>query len=301
MVSLWKIVCFCFNINMIAVGLAVYCPDSGRQNFSSHPKMKQIDAEILKIEPVAKDIFRLTLKAPDIAEAAAPGQFVMIRPVSGFDPLLPRPFSLHDWSEKQGTIVILFRVVGKGTGILAQSRHGRKLQVVGPLGKGFDITSAESVCLVGGGIGIAPLLGLAKRLPEADAYNEIAVLLGGASGEELAPLAECLDIPGLAVRLATDDGTLGHHGVVTDLMENHMTRDRDWLVLSCGPMPMLKAVAHLCRKNGWPCQVSLESVMACGMGVCLGCAVKSPAGNGHEGYLHVCKDGPVFWESDVAW
>lgn len=263
--------------------------------------MKQIDAEILKIEQVAKDIFRLTLKAPDIAEAAVPGQFVMIRPVSELDPLLPRPFSLHDWSENQGTIVILFRVVGKGTRILAQSRHGRKLQVVGPLGIGFDITSAESVCLVGGGIGIAPLLGLAKRLLETDAYNEIAALLGGASGEELAPLAEYFDIPGLVVGLATDDGTLGHHGVVIDLMENFMARDSDWLVLACGPMPMLKAVAHLCRKNGWPCQVSLESVMACGMGVCLGCAVKSSAGNRHEGYLHVCKDGPVFWESDVAW
>ncbi len=263
--------------------------------------MKQIDAEILEIKPAAKDIFRLTLKAPGIAAEAAPGQFVMIRPVSALDPLLPRPFSLHDWSENQGTVIILFRVVGKGTRILAKSRHGQKLQVVGPLGNGFDTTLAKNVCLVGGGIGTAPLLGLAKQLLKTDTEREIPVLLGGASGAELAPLAEYFDIPGLTVVLATDDGTLGHHGVVTDLMVNHLARSRDWLVLSCGPMPMLKAVSHLCRKNGWPCQVTLETAMACGMGVCMGCAVKSAADSGNKGYLHVCKDGPVFWESDVAW
>jgi len=148
-------------------------------------KMKQIDAEILEIKPAAKDIFRLTLKAPGIAEEAAPGQFVMIRPVSALDPLLPRPFSLHDWSENQGTVIILFRVVGKGTRILAKSRHGQKLQVVGPLGNGFDTTSAKNVCLVGGGIGTAPLLGLAKQLLKTDTEREIPVLLGGASGAEL--------------------------------------------------------------------------------------------------------------------
>ncbi len=255
----------------------------------------QENATITRTEQLAPDIFRITARSPGIARAARPGQFVMVRVADAYDPLLRRPFSIHQVIGPDH-VQILFKVVGKGTGILARAAVGRELDLVGPLGRGFHITRQQPVCLVGGGMGIAPLLFLAQHLCQAPEQQEILVLAGAGTGSELLALTGDLEQLGLAVRTATDDGSLGHHGLVGDLLAGLDQRVRQAYV--CGPYPMMRAVAAQCRSLGWACQVSLETMMACGLGACLGCAVPRKEG---EGYLHVCKHGPVFDALEVAW
>lgn len=255
----------------------------------------QENATITRTEQLAPDIFRITVRAPGIARASRPGQFVMVRVADAYDPLLRRPFSIHQVIAPDH-VQILFRVVGKGTGILAEAAVGRELDLVGPLGRGFHITRQQLLCLVGGGMGIAPLLFLAKRLLQVPEKPEILVLVGAGTKAELLALAGDLERMGLEVRTATDDGSLGHHGLVGDLLAGLDSRVRRAYV--CGPYPMMRAVAAQCRSLGWACEVSLETMMACGLAACLGCAIPRKEG---EGYLHVCKHGPVFDAEEVAW
>lgn len=254
-------------------------------------------AEIIRTETLAAGIHRFTLKAPDMAAAARPGQFVMVRVGTGMDPLLRRPFSVHQVAEG-GLLQILFKVIGKGTAWIAGLQPGRELDLLGPLGRGFDHSaSAGGHCLVGGGIGIAPLLFLAKKLLQTNGASAVKVLLGARTGEEIVSLAEDFGALGLEVLTTTEDGSLGRQGQVTDLMTT-LPQGTPPTVYACGPYPMLRAVTGLCRSRGWACQVSLETVMACGLAACLGCAVSRFDMNG---YVHVCKDGPVFDADEVAW
>jgi dihydroorotate dehydrogenase electron transfer subunit len=255
----------------------------------------QEQAEIIRREQLAPDLYRFTVQAPDIAGAARPGQFVMIRVGQGYDPLLRRPFSVHQVTA-DGRLQILFKVIGKGTRLLAGMTSGQSLDLVGPLGQGFILRPQLPVCLIGGGVGIAPLLFWAKELLLTMAPREIVVLLGARTGEEIGVLAGDFGRMGLAVRIATDDGSRGHHGLVTDLMRD--LPDDSRTVYACGPHPMMRTAVQLCTTRGWDCQVSLETMMACGVAACLGCAV--PNANG-SGYVHVCKDGPVFAGDEVAW
>ncbi|HIJ79042.1 MAG: dihydroorotate dehydrogenase electron transfer subunit [Desulfobulbaceae bacterium] len=256
-------------------------------------------AEVVKKEQIAADIFRLTLRAPEIAGCARPGQFVMVRAMAGIDPLLRRPFSIHQVSS-EGNIQILFKRLGKGTTLLARLEAGEQLDLVGPLGNGFDLNGPGKVCLVGGGMGIAPLYFLAREFLRQSIPPRLTVMLGARTREELVTVAN--DFKDLGVNdlsLATDDGTLGHHGLVLDLMGRQMAREDQWSVYTCGPHPMMKAVAEMARQNEWLCSVSLETMMACGISACLGCAIPRAGLNGN--YLHVCKDGPVFDAGEVAW
>ncbi len=254
----------------------------------------QEKAQILDRQELAASIIRLTLHAPLVAAAAHPGQFVMVRVGDSFDPLLRRPFSIHQVSAG-GDLQLLFKVVGQGTRCLARLRPGEKLDLLGPLGRGFRLQREDPVCLVGGGMGIAPLYFLGKRLlmhgrlPEFD-----PVLLGAASQRELALLADEFFALGYDVHTATDDGTLGHHGFVTDLLDPVLPRVSR--VYVCGPYPMMRIVAARCLAAGVECEVSLEAHMACGLGACLGCTVRAT-----EGYAHVCLQGPVFDAGEVAW
>lgn len=255
--------------------------------------------KIVQVEQLTGDIFRLTVSAPGIAAAALPGQFVMVRVSGELDPLLRRPFSIHQVTV-DGRIKILFKVVGKGTRIMAGLNPGQYLDLVGPLGHGFSMgdknrTDKKQVCLIGGGMGIAPLFFLAERLSLL-AGSDILVLLGARTAAEVSPLAREMADMGLAVKISTDDGSLGHHGLVGDLMDDIGADVRQAYV--CGPYPMMKAVAAKCTAYGWPCQVSLEIMMACGLAACLGCAVPRKDG---AGYAHVCKEGPVFAAEDVLW
>lgn len=247
-------------------------------------------------EQFGSGFHRLTLHAPRIAAVALPGQFVMATCSDTLDPLLRRPFSIHRCPTPE-LIQLLIRVVGRGTGLLAACSPGQEVGLIGPLGRGFSLKAKSPSCLVGGGIGIAPLLFLADRLKTENpaAIEDCHVLLGARSGPELAPLAADFSALGCQVETATDDGSLGHHGLVTDLLPPHLPGIHK--VYVCGPQPMMAAVASLCRSAEVGCEASLEAHMACGLGACLGCTVHGV----RRQYLHVCKDGPVMIAEEVAW
>jgi len=255
----------------------------------------QEKAPIIAKETLTRDVFRLTVHAPRIAASAVAGQFAMIRVQETLDPLLRRPFSIHKISA-DGSVSFLFKVVGKGTRVLSSLNPGMNINLIGPMGRGFTLTSSGSFSMIGGGMGIAPLYFLAQQHLGVDrAHDNPPVLLGAQTQAELLQLAEEFNELGYPVHTATDDGTLGHHGFVTELLDDIITRVSQIYV--CGPMPMMRIVANKCLKAGVACQVSLETHMACGLGACLGCTFPATAG----GYKHVCKDGPVFSAEEVLW
>jgi len=256
----------------------------------------QEKARVIRFEQLSVDTYRLTLDSPQIAAGARPGQFVMIATGPGRDPLLRRPFSLHQASSN-GHIQIYFKDVGRGTSILAHCRAGELLDVFGPLGRGYKIDQDQPACLIGGGLGIAPLLFLAKKICQsARDHSHDLIILGGRSSGDVEPLIEDFKQFGLSIRTTTDDGSYGLKGYVTDILQAEQMMPNTQ-VYSCGPEPMLEQVQKICRQKKLGCQVSVESVMACGMGACLGCNV--PASRG--GYVHVCIDGPVFRAEDLVW
>jgi len=254
------------------------------------------DTEIVWNRRVADGTYFMALRSPEISAAARAGQFVMIRTGEAMDPLLRRPFSIC--GSEDGLVQFLYRVVGRGTRLLSDRREGESLAVLGPLGRGFEIPGKDQrSILTAGGMGIAPLLFLARCL----ASERTSFLVGfGSAGQVIrAEPTGPLNIP---IGMATDDGSAGHHGLVTDLLEDALDR-RDGeraTVFACGPLPMLKAVAAITRARRVPCQVSLEAAMACGLGACQGCAVKAAAGQGRT-YWHVCQDGPVFDAIHLDW
>ncbi len=255
----------------------------------------QEKAPLLDREVIADDIFRLTLHAPKIAAAARPGQFVMLRVGAGMDPLLRRPFSIHQ-IDASGNMKILFKVIGRGTAALAGVSPGSSIDCIGPLGNGFSLEKKGRLCLVGGGMGIAPLYFLASRLLQnGKRVDRDFVLLGARNHQELHIVADEFYELGYRVQTATDDGSLGHHGFVTELLDPILPAMER--VCTCGPLAMMKICADKAGAADVACQVSLETHMACGLGACLGCAVRNADG----GYLHVCRQGPVFDAGEVKW
>jgi len=255
----------------------------------------QKKTQITRLEQLTSDIVRITLDSPDIAAIAKPGQFVMLRTGNGSDPLLRRPFSISQTSNGR-YFQILFKVVGRGTSLLAHCREGEYLSVLGPLGSGFEVACTGLNCLVGGGMGIAPLLFLGKMMSRKCPASPPLVVIGARTASELAPLVKDFEELGLPVYSATDDGTLGHHGFVIDVLKG-MDLGPGCRTYVCGPYPMMLGVHRYCRDKGFPCQVSMETSMACGMGACLGCII--PVAKG--GYAHACSDGPVFDAEEVLW
>jgi len=256
----------------------------------------QEKATVTRLEQFSEKNFRLTLDSPKIAGCAKPGQFVMIRAGFGQDPLLRRPFSLHQ-VDPEGLIQIYFKVVGRGTDILASQRPGEILSVFGPLGRGYRLDEKRPAIIVGGGLGIAPLLFLVQencRIKED--CSEDLLILGGREKVEIEPLLADFKQVGIKILTATDDGSLGYRGLVTRLLES-VQLPPEGVVYCCGPEPMMAGVSEICRSRNLPCQVSVESVMACGMGACLGCS--RPAKNGS--YTHVCLHGPVYDAEDLLW
>lgn len=258
----------------------------------------QLDAEILDNRLITCDHYVMTLAAPPIAQHARPGQFVMLRPVPSADPLLPRALAFYAMDAAAGQIELLYRVVGIGTRLLSEIRAGERVTLWGPLGSAFALAPTGRHLLVGGGIGVPPLVFFAESVRRAaQGAGDFEALLGAARADYLVGEAK-LAAAGVPVRVATDDGSRGHRGFVTDLLEEALARDGGpATVYACGPMPMLAAVARLCAAAGAPCQVSLEAPMACGVGVCLGCTVPLKAG----GYARVCTEGPVFDAESIAW
>lgn len=265
--------------------------------------MKKVIAKIVSNEEVSAGFFKMALSSAYLARSSRPGQFIEIRCSDGVEPLLRRPLGVHRITP--GGIELLYRVIGKGTSILSCKRKGEEADVLGPLGNGFDMNSSSSALLVAGGIGIAPIVALAQRLKRAEA------IIGGRAASHILCEKE-LRSYGCYVKVATEDGSKGHKGLVTDLLKRRLEdgRAKPKVVYACGPNPMLRSVAAITRAHGIRCQVSLEERMACGAGVCLGCPVKvRPGGEQSEQserserseYKMVCKDGPVFDAQEIIW
>lgn len=265
----------------------------------------QVKTEVVRREVLSRDVVRLTLAAPEIAAQARPGQFMMLKAADNLEPLLRRPLSIHQVTSS-GLVQVLFKVVGKGSRFLAEREEGDVLDVVGPLGHGFALpdSPSDNICLVGGGMGCAPLYFLTMVLLKNSPCDRLQVYLGATTASELSTMKGDFENLGVKVFAATDDGSLGFHGYVTDLVAKSLDKGRWWQFYSCGPQPMMKKVVDFCESEKWPCQVSLETMMACGISACLGCTVRSsPAKlmSSNKQFLHVCKDGPVFDSGDVAW
>jgi dihydroorotate dehydrogenase electron transfer subunit len=234
----------------------------------------------------------LVFSAPAIARRARPGQFVEVRISGENSPFWRRPFSIC--RAGGGKVELLIKARGHGSGLLAQAAPGTRLEMAGPLGKGFSLDGKETRFLVGGGYGIAPLLFLAERLRAKKIPVE--VFIGGRCEEDLL-LRQEMRLAGAKVTCATEDGSAGTPGRVTLPLEARLKIHLGPVRLAaCGPHAMEKAVAQLGEKYGARTEVSLEEVMACGLGVCNGCVVKIKGE-----YQRVCKDGPVFNAEDVDW
>ncbi len=255
------------------------------------------DCSVLENRKLARDTYLLRLAASELAAGGRPGMFVMVRtgpdPEKGGSPLLKRPFGLHRIGP-DGEVSLLYRVVGVGTGLLSQVRPGEKLEILGPLGHGFDTdVKAASAYLVGGGMGLAPLLALAEDLHRRGV--EVTVFYGEREGAYVLAEDHLALFPGRMV-VTTEDGAAGRQGLVTAPLAEALAAQAA-PVLACGPKPMLAAVAGIANEFCVPCQVSLEASMACGMGACLGCVTSHAQG----GYRRVCVEGPVFEAEEIKW
>jgi dihydroorotate dehydrogenase electron transfer subunit len=231
---------------------------------------------------------QIDLIVPEIARSAVPGQFVNVQVSTHTAPLLRRPLGVAAVNKQDGTISLIYRIIGEATKILADACTGDVLSVIGPLGHGFDL-KAKKPLLIGGGLGLAPLLYLAAEMQG----KKPAVLMGGRIADDLFWKDIYTDFC-KEIFLTTDDGSMGTKGTVMALLPKLLQHGYDCAYV-CGPVPMMKAVAEACAKAHVHCQVSLERYMACGLGACLSC---SCGGVGKR--LKVCTDGPVFWAEEVA-
>jgi dihydroorotate dehydrogenase electron transfer subunit len=230
-----------------------------------------------------------------------PGTFLHIKPnTTGTDPLLRRAFSIFDYAETTEIVDILYKVVGRGTEVLSRVRPGETLDALGPLGKGFDLPlTIDHLVLVAGGVGIPPVHLLAKsHLRQGFDGNKISYLCGLTTVAEK-PMADCVEKLPINLQFATDDGSLGFKGFVSELLRARLDDGSlgiNPVICACGPDGMLKAVQTIARAYGKKCYLSLESIMPCGVGTCLGCVVKK---DGEEKYVRVCREGPVFEATEV--
>lgn len=252
----------------------------------------QLTARVVEHVPLAERTFRIRLECAAIAAAIRPGQFVMLRLPGTSDPLLARPFALYD--RVGDAIDVVYLVVGKMTGLLAAVRVGEQLEMWGPLGNGFPSLEADAVCLVAGGIGQTPFLAYAKEL--LGTTGRKVTLYYGVRTAALAAGVDDFRAAGCDVRLASDDGTIGTRGFVTQLLEADRPAGP---FVACGPEPMLHAVTRLTKSWGAMCYVSLETPMACGFGACFSCVTKVRSGDGWD-YKRVCVDGPVFNANELV-
>lgn len=313
-------------------------------------QIKEVKAKILYHRQLGKNYYILRLFAPEIARWAQPGQFVMLRVAEGRDPFLRRPFSLARIfppgiegknKQKEGQVEIWYQVKGRGTYLMSKFRVGERIDILGPLGQGFWLEeNFKKVILVGGGIGLAPLIAWAEKIQGEKKKRKLAAedlrvlfFLGGKSREEILGWRELKELK-IEPQIITEDGSWGKSGLVTDLLESELMTGQNECtgIYACGPEAMLAKVAQIAEQFDLPCQVLLESRLACGIGACLGCAVKvrlergrtevvpeSPAHSrereelvGPEPslevdaplpyrYARVCQEGPVFTAANIIW
>ena len=247
-------------------------------------------AQIVASDKLAENIYSLLL-ATTAPQYAVPGQFINIYCNDG-SKLLPRPISICEIDKAQGTLRVVYRVVGKGTEEFSKLQAGDTVEILGPLGNGFPLEEGKAI-VVGGGIGVPPMLELAKELT-----GDVTAVLGYRTDDLF--LGDNFIDAAAEVIFATDDGSVGVHGTVVDAMkENDLKAD---VIYACGPKPMLKGVAEYADSIGAKCYVSMEERMACGVGACLGCVCQSKEvdNHSHVNNKRVCKDGPVFLSTEVV-
>ncbi len=271
--------------------------------------MRQIKSNIIYNRRLSPLYYKLGLACKEIPRLAVPGQFVMVSVNSQLDPFFSRPFCIYKVLRDPEGIEVVYKVVGKGTAILQKKKEGDELEILGPLGNGYSLDDWEDDCVfVAGGIGIAAFYYLAERIREGrgDASG-ITLFFGGRSKEDMICLDDFTDLK-VEIITATEDGSLGTRGLVTDLFKKDI-HEKKWSkprVFACGPEAMLREVALIAEKKGMSCQVSLEKEMACGFGICLGCVIKK-CNNAERDeelrwrYARVCKEGPVFNSKEILW
>ncbi|NBO92730.1 MAG: dihydroorotate dehydrogenase electron transfer subunit [Planctomycetia bacterium] len=264
--------------------------------------MVQLAAPVIENVRLARDTYRVRLQAPALAASIRPGQFVMLRLPDRSDPLLGRPFALYDTA--QDAIDVVYLVVGKMTSRLSNFRAGDKVEMWGPLGNGFNDLSGH-VGLVAGGIGQTPFLAYIRHLLGTRGYGgqtpqrkaERVSLYYGVRTADLAAGIDDFRNAGAEVHVASDDGSLGYRGYVTQLLAEKELPNH---LVGCGPEPMLHALSRLAKAQSVPCDVSLETPMACGVGICFSCVVKVKTGDTWD-YKRCCVDGPIFDAGKLVW
>ncbi len=275
-----------------------------------------VSTQIIENVQVARDTYRVRFECPSIARRITPGQFIMLRLADCDDPLLGRPLAMYDVvtnanSEPIGLDVV-YLVAGKFTRRLANCLPRVKLEVWGPLGNGFTPPSAEHLIMVAGGIGQTPFLSVAKECLGQQGYGEpsraaekpqkITFCYGARNKEYFAGVDDFRKL-GIGVRLSTDDGSEGHRGFVTDVLRNLLdeSTNNTRQIFCCGPEPMMEAVAEVAEKYHVPCHVSLETPMACGIGICFTCVAKIVQPDGSWDYKRTCVEGPIFAAEKIVW
>ena len=284
-------------------------------HYSDHASQAKV--RIVENVPIAKQTYRLRFDCQEIATRIVPGQFVMIRLADGDDPLLARPFALYDTvlgvSGKPVGLDIVYLVLGKMTTRLAGLLPGTELDVWGPLGNGFSSQDSGHLVMVAGGIGQTPFPALAQEAFGRRSYGDpprsvaavqrVTLCYGARSSDYLADI-DRFEHLGVDVRVSTDDGTAGHKGLVTDLVKDVLSEkkaDEQIRIVCCGPEPMMESVAAIAAQADISCQVSLETPMACGIGICFSCVTRVRDATGEWDYKRTCVDGPVFEASQIEW
>lgn len=261
---------------------------------------QQATVKVLSNRYISSGCYRLVVKSPSSFLQATPGQFVNVRidNDNGLRPLLRRPFSINDITS-QG-IKIIYKIVGKGTNILSGKKMGNHLDVLGPLGRGFSVCKeAKKHLLIGGGMGAAPLLFLARKIGEKGRKDASTLAFLGFETAEKIICREDFAQKNIPLQVATEDGSYGHKGLVSRVVESYvegLSSTSGVSIYACGPREMLKVVAEVGSRYAIFSQVLMEEIIGCGVGACRGCVIK-----GNAGYLRVCKDGPVFNARDILW
>lgn len=257
-----------------------------------------IKSKLLKKEELKSGIFKFSVQADEITQTAKPGNFIEIRVNNDIEPFLRRPISIYNIKKEEGILEFIFQVKGKGTKILSERREGELIDIVGPLGYGtFKYSSFQNLAIIGGGIGVFPLYELAKC---AHVENKNVNTYMGFRNKDLVVLEDEFGKVSNNLTITTDDGSYAQKGFAIDFLKKDIEDGKIDSIYACGPLPMLKAVRELAIEKNIPCQISLEEKMACGLGVCLGCAVKTAKSPKESPeYWHVCKAGPVFQAKDV--
>lgn len=242
--------------------------------------------KVIVNEELCRNMYEMVIECPEIAQKAKPGQFLHIKANEGLEPLLRRPISISRIYKEKGQISLIYQIIGKGTKSIAALKPDGVIDVMGPLGNGFPVHPGKKCAVVGGGMGVAPLLELANNLADCDAYLGFRCDTFKLTEYKSA----CKEL-----FIATEDGSTGSRGYVTELMKDISKYD---IVYTCGPKLMMKKVKELCESSSVQCFVSIEERMGCGIGACLVCACKIREGDSWH-YKKACTDGPVFEAGEV--